>query len=141
MTVPASTADGVYILYIHGEDANGNPVVAIVPIVIEGGAQAASTGSVAAAGVTPPPQVQALQASMSAGAAADAAEAVSAGDGELVVKGNAIEVRAADSVAAPSQRSLSTTGTNVAGPITAGIALILAGAGLVILRRRQAVEA
>ena len=142
LTVPEGTPDDVYVLYIHGVDANGNPVVAMVDLVVLPGAT--TSGGFTASGVTAPAAVVAASAAMPADQRADAVGAVADGTGTVVLNNaGELELRTAASAAAPtvSGGNLSRTGSSIAGPVTAGIALVLVGGGMVILRRRPQVQA
>lgn len=138
ITIPA-TQDGVYFLYVTGVDPDGNPVVAIVVIVIRGGdASAASVegDSVSAASVAPvPAAVASVQSDLTPASEAAVVEAVTGGAGLVLSPEGTLNVRTPAGVQEAS--ALPTTGADgIATQVTVGAALLLAGTGLVLLRRR-----
>ena len=127
-TVPA-LPPGVYLVWIHGVDSNGNPVVAMTGFVIQG------VGTAAAAPVSSSstPRPAAVEAALNSVSPDDVAT-VANGNGSLVVTPNGLlQVRGAQTDADPR---FSRTGADLQGPMTAGMALLIAGGGLVLLRRR-----
>ncbi len=142
VTIP-NVPPGVYFLYLTGVDADGNTTVALVPIVVRG--SSAATGEQAAAqpaaaqtaGAGPvPAQVAEVQQDLSPKVEASVVEAVSAGDAGLVLTPDRqLSVRTPQGT--QSVQSLATTGRDLTTPITVGSALVLAGTGLVLLRRRK----
>lgn len=141
VTVPA-TQNGVYFLYVTGVDTDGDPVVAIVAIVIEG-AEAASAGEgqaftgVGAAAFTPvPAAVAEVQSGLTPETEAAVVEAVTQQSAGLVLSPQGtLSVRTPAGVQSAS--ALPTTGGDgIATQAVIGAALLLTGTGLVMLRRR-----
>lgn len=141
VTIPQDAQPGVYFIYVHGVDANGNPVVAMTPVVVRaagGGAQAASVqGDRAAAVAAPvPAAVAEAQADFAPGAEAAVVDAVTDGAGLVLSPDGALNVRTPAGL--QDATTLPTTGANdVSQQVTIGAALLLAGTGLVLLRRRR----
>ena len=140
VTIPA-TQNGVYFLYVTGVDSDGNPVVAIVAIVIEGGtATAAAVESndfaAAAAFTTVPAPVAQVQSGLTPDTEAAVVEAVTQqGAGLVLSPEGTLNVRTPAGV--QSAGALPTTGSDgIATQTIVGAALLLAGTGLVLLRRR-----
>lgn len=140
ITIP-DVDEGVYFIYVVGTDADGNRVVAIVPIVIrDGEAQAASVQGdtfQAAGAAEVPAAVAEVMPDLSQEAEAAVVDAVASGSSGLVLSPDGtLNVRSPEG-GLQSASSLPTTGNDVSGPVTAGAALILAGTGLVLMRRRK----
>lgn len=140
VTTPA-TEDGVYFLYVTGVDADGNPVVALVAIVVSGGdatAAAVQGDSFAAAGAAAPvpAAVAEAQSGLTPDTEAAVVEAVTQqGAGMVLSPEGTLSVRTAAGV--QSAGALPTTGSDgIATQAAVGAALFLAGTGLVLLRRR-----
>lgn len=143
VTVPA-TQNGVYFLYVTGVDADGNPVVAIVAIVIRDGEAAATavegegfTAAGPAAASTPvPAAVAEVQSGLTPDTEAAVVEAVTQqGAGLVLSPQGELSVRTPAGVQSAS--ALPTTGGDgIATQVAVGAALLLAGTGLVLLRRR-----
>lgn len=143
VTIPA-TQNGVYFLYVTGVDEDGNPVVALVAVVVRGGqasAVAVENDSFSAAGPasasTPvPAPVAEVQSSLTPEVEAAVVEAVTQqGAGLVLTPQGELSVRTPQGVQAAS--ALPTTGSNgIATQVAVGAALLLAGSGLVLLRRR-----
>lgn len=143
VTIPA-TQDGVYFLYVTGVDADGFPVVAIVAIVIRDGVAAASaveeeSFSAAAAAPAPAPvplEVVQAQSNLTPDTEAAVVEAVTQGAAGLALSPEGtLSVRTPAGVQEAS--TLPTTGGDgIATQVLVGAALLLSGAGLVMLRRR-----
>lgn len=144
-TIPSGSDTGIYFIYLEGIDVNGNRVVALVPIVVRSApAGAAQSGSQSAAveansvQAVAPAEVTEVQQDLSPKAEAAVVEAVSAGQAGLVLSPQGrLEVRTANGTVEAS--SLASTGRDLQTPATIGAALVLAGTGLVLLRRRKAV--
>lgn len=137
-TVP-DLPPGVYFVYVTGVDSDGNPVVALVPIVVRAATTAQAAGDAAAftaAAAPVPAQVAEVQADLSTAGEAAIVEAVTAGDAGLLVSPEGqLNVRTAQGVQQAS--SLPTTGSDgIATQVAVGAALLLAGTGLVLMRRR-----
>lgn len=142
VTIPA-TQDGVYFLYVTGVDADGFPVVAIVAIVIRDGVAAASAveeeNFSAAAAPAPAPlplEVVQAQSNLTPDTEAAVVEAVTQGAAGLALSPEGtLSVRTPAGVQEAS--TLPTTGGDgIATQVLVGAALLLSGAGLVMLRRR-----
>jgi LPXTG-motif cell wall-anchored protein len=139
VTIPA-TQHGVYFLYVTGVDTDGNPVVAIVAIVIRPlpGAASVEGDSFAVASTPVPAAVSQAQAESGLTPATEAAvvEAVTQqGAGLVLSPQGALSVRTPAGVQQAS--ALPTTGSDgIATQAVVGAALLLAGTGLVLLRRR-----
>lgn len=126
---------GVYFIYVTGVDSDGNPVVALVPIVIRAADTAEATAFQAAAAPVPA-QVAEVQSDLPADTEAAIVEAVTAGDAGLLLSPEGpLSVRTPDGVQAAG--ALPTTGSDgIATQVAVGAALLLAGTGLVLMRRR-----
>lgn len=139
VTIPA-TQDGVYFLYVTGVDGDGNPVVALVAIVITGGdatAAAVAGDTFAAAAATPvPASVADVQSNLTPASEAAVVEAVTqSGAGLVLSPEGTLNVSTPEGL--QSAGTLPTTGSNdISTQVTVGAALLLAGTGLVLLRRR-----
>lgn len=148
-TVP-DLPPGVYFVYVTGVGADGNPVVALVPIVVRAGESTAAAvqGATAraftvqsgAAAAPVPAQVAEVQADLSTAAEAAIVEAVTAGDAGLLLSPEGqLNVRTAQGV--QQAGSLPTTGSDgIATQVAVGAALLLAGTGLVLMRRKGFVK-
>jgi LPXTG-motif cell wall-anchored protein len=129
-------------------DEDGNTVVALVAVVLrageaapaaasveEDGFQAAAAGPVAAAPV--PAAVADVQQSVSPDIEAAVVDAVAQGAGVALSPQGTLQVRSA-SGAVQAASTLPTTGANdISQQVTIGAALLLAGTGMVLLRRRR----
>lgn len=147
ITIP-DAPPGVYFLYITGEDEDGNPTVALVAIVVGSGEPAAGASvagdsadapaSFAAASTPVPAAVADVQSDLTPAAEAAVVEAVTQGGAGLVVSPEGtLQVRSA-SGKLQAAGTLATTGANdISQQVTVGAALLLAGSGLVLLRRRR----
>ncbi|MCO8129268.1 LPXTG cell wall anchor domain-containing protein [Acidimicrobiia bacterium EGI L10123] len=141
VTIPA-TEDGVYFLYVTGVDTDGNPVVAIVAIVVRNGVASASAvegesfAATAAAAAPVPAAVADVQSNVTPASEAAVVEAVTqSGAGLVLSPESTLNVRTPEGVQAAS--ALPTTGSNdISAQVTIGAALLFAGTGLVLLRRR-----
>jgi len=143
VTVPDVPA-GVYFMYVTGVDADGNRVVALVPIVIRGGAQAAAvqgdsvdapirTASFSAPVPAAVAEVQAVTPKTEAAVV----DAVTGGAGVVLSPEGTLSVRT-PAGALQQASALPTTGSDgIADQVTVGAALVIAGSGLVLLRRRR----
>ena len=134
---------GVYFVYVTGTGADGNPVVALVPIVVRAAttAQVAGDSAVFTAAAAPvPAQVAEVQADLSTATEAAIVEAVTAGDAGLLLSPEGqLNVRTAQGVQQAS--TLPTTGSDgIATQVAFGAALLLAGTGLVLMRRKGFVK-
>lgn len=132
VTIP-QVPDGVYFVYITGKDADGNDVVAMAAIVVRGGvaAPAAVQGNAAA---VPAPVAQAQGVAPDTEAAV--VDAVTDGAGVVLSPQGQLQVRTAAGLQDAS--TLPTTGSDdISKQVTVGAALLLAGTGLVVLRRRR----
>lgn len=130
---------GVYFIYVTGTGPDGNPVVALVPIVIRAAtAQAAAAESAAfqASAAPVPAQVAEVQSDLTPATEAAIVEAVTAGDAGLLVSPEGqLNVRTPEGVQAAG--ALPTTGSDgIATQVAVGAALLLAGTGLVLMRRK-----
>jgi len=151
ITIP-DVESGVYFIYVVGLDADGNRVVAIVPIVIENASAAVQSGSAqsesaqtdsvqgddlqAASAAPVPAAVAEVQTDLSTDTEAAIVDAVVAGDtGLALAQDGTLNVRTPQGTQAAS--ALPTTGSDISGYVTAGAALLLAGTGLVLMRRRK----
>lgn len=144
-TVPA-LPPGVYFMYIEGTGPNGNPVIALVPVIVRAadatsagvevaGVQAAAVPDATAAAPVPA-QVAEIQADLPADTETAIVEAVTAGDAGLLLSPEGqLNVRTAQGV--QQATALPTTGSDgIATQVAVGAALLLAGTGLVLMRRR-----
>ena len=134
VTIPAGTEPGVYVIQMHGTDDEGDPVTALAPIVVRN----ANTTAADVRGATFTNSGDSgLPADLAMSPAEEAAAvAAVANGGTLAVTDDGI-VATGGSKPKVAAAGLSTTGADLAAPITVGAALVLTGAGLVILRRRQ----
>lgn len=134
VTIP-DTESGVYFLYVTGVDSDGNEVVAVTAIVIRNDAPAASVqGDTAAAPV--PASVADLQ-TVAPETEAAVVDAVTDGAGVVLSPQGTLQVRSAAG-ALQAADSLPRTGADdISQQVTIGAALVLAGTGLVLLRRRR----
>lgn len=137
---------GVYFIYVYGTGPDGEPVVALVPVVVRAGESTAAAveagtaraltvqGNAVSAPV--PVQVAEVQTDLPVDAEAAIVEAVTAGDaGLLLTPEGQLNVRTAKGV--QQAGSLPTTGSDgIATQVAVGAALLLAGTGLVLMRRR-----
>jgi LPXTG-motif cell wall-anchored protein len=140
VTIPDVPA-GVYYLYIVGVDEDGNERIAITAIVVRN-AQAAAASVEAPApesfeSAAVPAAVAELQPALSPAAEAAVVDAVTDGAGVVLSPADG-----ALSIQTPAglqdATTLPTTGANdVSQQVTIGAALLLAGTGLVLLRRRR----
>lgn len=136
VTIP-DVEPGVYFVYVTGVDADGNPVVALVAIVVEGAAPAAAVqGNSQAAAAAPVPAAVADIQTVAPETEAAVLDAVSGGDAGLVLSPQGtLQVRTPSGLQDAS--TLPTTGSDdISTQVTVGAALVLAGTGLVMLRRR-----
>lgn len=141
ITVP-DVPRGVYFIYVTGVDAQGNAVVAMTPIVVRSasaGAQAASVrgDSIDAASVAVPTAISDVLPALSPDTEAAVVDAVTQGSAGLVMSPDGtLNVRTAKGLQRAS--TLPTTGSDgITQQATVGAALLLAGSGLVLLRRRR----
>lgn len=142
VTIP-DVPPGVYFVYVTGTGPDGNPVVGLVPIVVRAAnaAQVAGDSAVFTASAAPvPAQVAEVQADLSTAAEAAIVEAVTAGDAGLLLSPEGqLNVRTAQGV--QQAGSLPTTGSDgIATQVAVGAALLLAGTGLVLMRRKGFVK-
>ena len=133
--VPA-VEDGVYLVWIHGVDENGNPVTPIAAIVVDADDNQAAATGVNSSSVDPPDAVASLQ-TVSPAAEAAAVEAVANGATLSVDNGSLEVLGGSTSKPKVAASGLSTTGADLAAPITVGAALLLTGTGLLLLRNRR----
>lgn len=141
-TVP-DLPPGVYFIYVTGTGPDGNPVVALVPIVVRAAntAQVAGDSAAFTAAASPvPAQVAEVQADLSTATEAAIVEAVTARDAGLLLSPEGqLNVRTAQGVQRAG--SLPTTGSDgIATQVAVGAALLLAGTGLVLMRRKGFVK-
>lgn len=136
VTIP-DVEPGVYFVYVTGVDTDGNPVVALVAIVVEGAQAAAVEGAVQAAAAAPVPAGVADIQTVAPETEAAVLDAVSGGDAGVVLSPDGtLNVRTAAGLQDAS--TLPTTGSDdISTQVTVGAALVLAGTGLVMLRRRR----
>lgn len=126
--------NGVYVIWVHGVDENGDPVTALVPIVIKGPNTDAPGATASKAG---PPPVAVLGVQTVSPAAETAAIAAVANGAALSVANGSLEVVGGNAKPKVAAAGLSTTGADLAAPVTVGGALLLTGAGLLVLRNRR----
>jgi LPXTG-motif cell wall-anchored protein len=139
VTIPDVPA-GVYFLYILGVDEDGNERIAITAIVVRNAAAAASVEAPAPESfesAAAPAAVAELQPALSPAAEVAVVDAVADGAGVVLSPADG-----ALSIQTPAglqdATTLPTTGANdVSQQVTIGAALLLAGTGLVLLRRRR----
>jgi len=134
VTIP-QVPDGVYFVYITGVDEDGNEVVALAAIVVRNGvAAAAAVQGDSMAAPVPAPVAQAQGLAPEAEAAV--VDAVTDGAGVVMSPQGQLQVRTAAGLQDAS--TLPTTGSDdISKQVTVGAALLLAGTGLVLLRRRR----
>jgi LPXTG-motif cell wall-anchored protein len=149
-TIPA-VEPGVYWLYVTGVDADGNPTVALVPVVIGGTEAAAVEGdsvegdSFEAAAVaapvvdaaTPLPAAVAALQSVEPDVEAAVLDAVADGAGVVLSPQGTLQVRTAAGAVQDADTLPVTGASDISQQVTIGAALLLAGTGMVLLRRRR----
>lgn len=139
VTIP-DVPSGVYFLYITGEDADGNLVVAMVAIVVRPAASTAAVGGddFQAAAAAPVPAAVAEVQAVSPETEAAVVEAVTEGGAGLVLSPQGeLSVRSAAGALQEASTLPTTGGDGIAEQVTVGAALVLAGTGFVLLRRRR----
>ncbi|MFP5322549.1 MAG: LPXTG cell wall anchor domain-containing protein [Acidimicrobiia bacterium] len=141
ITIP-ETESGVYFVYVTGVDVDGNPVVALVAIVIRNTATAAAadveTFQATAAAAPVPAAVAAAQQGVAPDTEAAVVDAVSQGAGVALSPQGTLQVRSAAGALQDADTLPRTgTSTDISQQVTIGAALLLAGTGLVLLRRRR----
>lgn len=147
VTIP-DVPPGVYFIYVYGTGPDGSPVVAMTPIVVRGGPAAAAQGvddvsvqgdavyAAAAAAAPVPVQVAEVQGAVSPEVEAAVVDAVASGGRAVLSPEGTLNVRTAAGVQRAS--ALPTTGSDgIATQVTIGAAMLFAGTGLVLLRRRK----
>ncbi len=156
------TEPGVYFLYITGVDADGNTVVALVPMVVRDGGAASAAAVESGAFRTDPAPLNVTAANVTAAnvtaanvtaaavptAVADVqtvtpdveaavVEAVTQqGAGVALSLDGTLQVRSTAGAVQDATTLSSTDADDIAQQVSIGAALLLAGSGLVLLRRR-----
>lgn len=126
---------GVYLIWLSGEDANGNPITALAAVVLVPEAAATGVAEPTAFDGPVPPAVTEVQQSFPRAAEPSTVAAVQSGATPSIDDSGRLSVRGATAVRAAS---LSGTGTNIEYPLTVAAVLILVGTGLVLRRRAGA---